>query len=250
MKMERLIFASTLASAMLLLNVGSASAQTGSAPQMMHEMMHGGASSAPHADETACPEADGNAAHHEACASGKGEHGASSMHDMHQSGHGTHPQYHAAKHGGGNPTLPGQDAFGAIEEIVAILEADSSTDWSRVDIATLRTHLVDMNQLVMDTDVRENTIDGGLEITVTGQGRTLQAIQTMVPAHALMIDGQNGWTVKADVTVTGSKLTVTSVDAKETAHIRGLGFYGLMVSGSHHQIHHLGLARGENVHAQ
>jgi hypothetical protein len=35
---------------------------------------------------------------------------------------------------------------------------------------------------------------------------------------------------------------------KETRHIRGLGFAGLMVSGSHHQAHHLALAKGEPMH--
>ena len=160
-----------------------------------------------------------------------------------------HPRRHAAMHGGGNPTLSGQDAFAAIQEIVAILEGDPATDWSRVDISALRSHLVDMNRLVMDTDVRENAIDGGLEMVVTGRGRTLRAIRAMVPAHAPMIDGLNGWTATAEVTAKGAKLTVTAANAKEVAHIRGLGFYGLMVSGSHHQAHHLGLARGENAHA-
>ena len=36
------------------------------------------------------------------------------------------------------PTLPGQDAFGTIQEIVQILEADPNTDWSKVNIAALR----------------------------------------------------------------------------------------------------------------
>ena len=31
------------------------------------------------------------------------------------------------------PTMPGQDAFGAIQEIVRILEADPKTDWSKVN---------------------------------------------------------------------------------------------------------------------
>lgn len=166
---------------------------------------------------------------------------------VHQLMHRDEP---SANHGGGNPALPGQDAFGAIQEIIAILEADPSTDWSHVDISTLRLHLVDMNRLVMDTDVSEKSIDGGLEMTVTGQGRTLQAIQAMVPAHAPTIDGLNGWIVKAEVTASGAKLTVVATNPTEATHIRGLGFYGLMVSGSHHQAHHLGLARGENVHAK
>ncbi len=256
MKTEKLIFASILAG-ILALNINGASAQTSAA----HQKMHGDSSSAVPTDEKKCPEMDGTTAGHEACAADKVQHGGA-MHEMHkmhkmhkmqgmdQSGHGTHPQRHAAKYSAGNPTLPGQDAFGAIQEIITILEADPATDWSSVAITTLRAHLVDMNRLVMETEVREHPIDGGLEMTVTGQGRTLQAIQAMVPAHAPMIDGQNGWTAKAEVTANGAKLTVTSADLKEIAHIRGLGFYGLMTSGSHHQIHHLGLARGEAVHAQ
>jgi hypothetical protein len=32
------------------------------------------------------------------------------------------------------PMMPGQDAFGAIQEIVRILEADPKTDWSKVNL--------------------------------------------------------------------------------------------------------------------
>jgi hypothetical protein len=32
---------------------------------------------------------------------------------------------------------------------------------------------------------------------------------------------------------------------KEVQHIRGPGFIGLLVSGAHHQIHHLMMAKGE-----
>ena len=147
------------------------------------------------------------------------------------------------------PTLPGQDAFGAIQEIVSILDADPSTDWSKVDISALRSHLVDMNLLIMDTVVNEKSVDDGLEMVVTGRGRTLHAILAMVPAHASMINGMNGWNVKAEVNSDSVKLIVTSTNPKEVAHIRGLGFYGLMASGSHHQAHHLALAQGKNMHA-
>jgi hypothetical protein len=43
------------------------------------------------------------------------------------------------------PQLSGQDAFGAIQEIVGMLEADPATDGSKVDIDALRDHLLDMN---------------------------------------------------------------------------------------------------------
>lgn len=45
------------------------------------------------------------------------------------------------------PTLPGQDAFGTIQEIVQILQSDPTTDWSKVNISALRQHLIDMNEV-------------------------------------------------------------------------------------------------------
>ena len=47
------------------------------------------------------------------------------------------------------PESSGQSAFGAIAEIVQILEEDPATDWSRVDIDALREHLIDMEELVL-----------------------------------------------------------------------------------------------------
>ncbi|MCP6769380.1 hypothetical protein NL529_31490, partial [Klebsiella pneumoniae] len=45
------------------------------------------------------------------------------------------------------PTHPGQEAFGTIQEIVRILEADPATDWSKVNIGALREHLIDMDEV-------------------------------------------------------------------------------------------------------
>ena len=147
------------------------------------------------------------------------------------------------------PTLPGQDAFGAIQEIVRMLEADPATDWSKVNLEALRQHLIDMNEVTLKADVATKQVEGGLEATVTGAGRTLAAIQRMLPAHALMINGLNGWAAKAETVPKGARLTVTAADPKEVAHIRGLGFIGILVSGSHHLPHHLAIAKGELVHA-
>lgn len=143
------------------------------------------------------------------------------------------------------PTLPGQDAFGAIQEIVGILEADPSTDWSKVRLEALRQHLIDMNELTLHAAAAATPVDGGLAITVTGKGRTLAAIQRMVPAHAPMIDGHNGWHARAMLLPDGARLTVTASDPREVTHIRGLGFIGLMATGAHHQAHHLAIAEGK-----
>ena len=92
---------------------------------------------------------------------------------------------HAGMHGASTtPTLPGQDAFGAIQEVVRILDADPKTDWSKVDLEALRQHLIDMNEVTLRADAAPKQIDGGLEIAITGTGRTLVAIQRMIPAYA------------------------------------------------------------------
>lgn len=146
------------------------------------------------------------------------------------------------------PALPGQDAFGAIQEIVRVLESDPETDWSKIDLEALRQHLIDMNEVALRADAAAQRIDGGLAIAVTGSGRTLAAIQRMVPTHAKEIDGLSGWSVKTDALPNGVRLIVTASDPREVQHIRGLGFTGILVSGSHHQLHHLAMAKGEFVH--
>jgi len=142
------------------------------------------------------------------------------------------------------PTLPGQDAFGAIQEIVGLLEADPTTDWSRVDIDALRKHLIDINEVTLRAEVHAEPVDGGLRVRVAGSGRTLEAIRRMVRAHAREIDGRNGWSVAAVPSADGVVLTVTSADPGQVARIRAFGFAGLMATGAHHQRHHLAIARG------
>lgn len=51
------------------------------------------------------------------------------------------------------PSMLGQDAFGAIQEIVQILDADPNTDWSKVDLEALRRHVIDMNEVTLKADV-------------------------------------------------------------------------------------------------
>jgi len=155
----------------------------------------------------------------------------------------------AGMHGASvTPTMPGQDAFGAIQEVVRILDADPKTDWSKVDLEALRQHLIDMNEVTLKADADAKPIDRGLEVTITGIGRTLVAIQRMIPAYAQNVNGFNGWTAKVDSLPNGELLRVTAADPKEIQHIRGLGFIGLLVSGSMHQPHHLAMAKGEFDH--
>jgi hypothetical protein len=105
-----------------------------------------------------------------------------------------------------------------------------------------------MNEVTLRADTAPKEIDGGLEIAVTGTGRTLVAIQRMVPAWALTMNGHRGWSTNAASLQNGELLTVTATDPQEIQHIRGLGFIGLLVSGSHHQPHHIAIAKGEFDH--
>jgi hypothetical protein len=147
------------------------------------------------------------------------------------------------------PRLAGQDAYAAIAEIVAILEADSSTDWSRVDLEGLRQHLIDMNDVTLRASVAQRAVPGGLEMSATGDGRTAAAIRRMVRAHAAELESSPLYRASAEEIPQGIRLTVTArapSDARLVARIRGLGFIGLMTSESHHAAHHLMLARGQH----
>jgi hypothetical protein len=147
----------------------------------------------------------------------------------------------------GLPTMPGQEAFGTIQEVVRLLESDPTTDWSKVNISALREHLIDMDEVTMRAVATERALDNGVEIAVTGEGRTLDAIKRMVPAHVHELS-QLGWNAKTEDLPNGVKLTVLSTDPKQVTKLKALGFMGIMVQGSHHQQHHLMMARNEFVH--
>jgi hypothetical protein len=146
------------------------------------------------------------------------------------------------------PASAGQDAYGAIAEIVRILEADSTTDWSKVNLEALRQHLIDMNAVTLNATVRSAEIPGGIQVDVTGEGRTLDAIRRMTSAHTPMLDGMPDYAASSVVIPGGARFTVRAEredDARTVARIRGLGFIGLLTEGAHHAPHHLALARGD-----
>jgi hypothetical protein len=162
--------------------------------------------------------------------------------------HGKHAMMHRQDAASaGPPSLPGQDAFGAIQEVVRLLEADPATNWSKVDIGALREHLIDMNEVTLDAATDEKPLDNGIEILVTGEGRTSDAIKRMVPAHAHALSA-TGWNAKTEDLPNGVKLVVTSDDPSQVTKLKALGFMGIMVQGSHHQMHHLMMAKGEFAH--
>ena len=172
--------------------------------------------------------------------------------------HGTmdHAAHQAAMRecAGSLPTSPGSAAFGAIGEIVRLLQADPKTDWTKVNIEALRQHLIDMDHVTTRSDIVQRNLPGGIEVEVTGAGRTMLAIKRIAMAHSAMLDGSTEYVATAQEIRNGARIRVVAKDASNTqlvAKIRGLGFAGLMTEGDHHARHHLELARGSaHAHAR
>ena len=145
------------------------------------------------------------------------------------------------------PTEPGQSAFAAIQEIVGILTADPNTDWSAVNIDALRQHLVDMNNVVLAASVKDVPVEGGMRFDVTGEGPVRDSVRRTVAAHAATMNGVDGWAFEAAQIDGGASLTMRP-PAKDADKLRGLGFFGVLKLGMHHQAHHLMIARGQSPH--
>src|SRR5579863_3168646 len=117
--------------------------------------------------ETASGQQQMGPGHQRMMQSGQPLMGLDQMPEMMRQHQGTMPMgAHAGMHGvSGTPISPGQSAFGAIQEIVEILDADPKTDWSKVDLEALRQHLIDMNEVTLKADQAPKTIDGGLQLS-------------------------------------------------------------------------------------
>ena len=142
---------------------------------------------------------------------------------------------------------PGQSAFAAIAEIVAKLESNPDTNWNVVDIKGLREHLRDMNLVIIDAVTVAKEIDGGMQFTVTGGVDVKSSIRRMTLAHTTFMNNVNGWEYKAKKVDGGAVVTVL-VPPQDQAKIKALGFFGMIASGSHHQLHHWKMALGQNAH--
>jgi hypothetical protein len=159
--------------------------------------------------------------------------------------HAAHPTQMA--NCGALPTQAPQAAYATLGEVVRLLKADSTTDWSKVNLEALRQHLIDMDDVVLRAEVSQHNVPAGLAMNVTGTGRTAAAIKRMVQSHAIMLGEDSTYAATAQLLPTGVLLTVTARNPANTrlvAMIRGMGFAGLLTEGDHHAKHHMALARG------
>ncbi len=144
-------------------------------------------------------------------------------------------------------TRAGQEAFATIAEVVRVLDANPSTDWSKVDIEALRAHLIDMDDVTMRSQVKATSLPDGATFDVSGSGRVRDAIRRMSMSHGTTITPADGFTWNATETPDGARVTVRTIDPTDTARVarlRALGFLGILSLGDHHRVHHLGIADG------
>jgi hypothetical protein len=141
----------------------------------------------------------------------------------------------------------GQAAFTTISEIVRTLESDSTTDWSKVNISALREHLVDMDNVMMRAVARQSNVANGAAFDLSGPAATVASLKRMLPMHAMMLEEGGQYHASVAPRAGGMRMVVTAKDPSDSAvvaRIRGLGFFGMLVEGEHHSMHHMALARG------
>ncbi len=95
----------------------------------------------------------------------------------------------------------------------------------------------------------ERTVDGmGVTFIVTGDDVVAASIRRMVLAHSPMLQGSSDWNVIVDETEGGASMLVQLGSDEELNQALGLGFFGMMTIGAHHQQHHLMIATGRSPH--
>ena len=163
----------------------------------------------------------------------------------------THTDHRQMMSGSSPLTMPGNMLFGTIQEVIRQLEADTNTDWTKVDLEALRQHLIDMHHFTMNVEVvSKSPIADGVKIVIEPTvPEATPSLQRALQAHPPMLRMEKGWTM--DVTENGDQFTleVTTGDPGEIAKVRGLGYIGLMATGAHHTKHHWSIARGMNPHS-
>jgi hypothetical protein len=163
---------------------------------------------------------------------------------------------HAAMMGNNTATTPvvltesGTDPFATLQEVITALEANPGTNWEKVNIEALRLHLVEMQDMTINVDVKHQYIDNGFQAVVTPTtNRAVKSLTRVLSGHPAQMKAETGWDMQVSNNDDIFTLTVVSKKAHEVAKIRGLGYIGVMSYGNHHQPHHWAMASGENPHA-
>lgn len=145
---------------------------------------------------------------------------------------------------------PGSAAFGAIEEIIVLLEGDPNTDWSRVNLEALRQHLADMNNVTLNVDVTsQEPISKGLRVTARPTTTAAaQSLARLLSDHGPQLQHERGWKLSSAKYQDGLRIDITTDDESEVTKVRALGYIGMLAAGAHHAAHHWALATGQDAH--
>lgn len=143
-------------------------------------------------------------------------------------------------------TTPGNEIFGTIQEVITKLEADPSTDWSKVDLEALRQHLLDMKAFTEEVSViSQKPFENGVEIKVKPETeRAAGALKRVFKMHPAMLKKEKGWDMKTRKEDGEWTIIVTTPDASEVEKVRAMGYIGMLAEGAHHQLHHWMIATG------
>lgn len=148
-------------------------------------------------------------------------------------------------------TEPGNAIFATIQEVVNQMLLDDDTDWEKVDLESLRQHLIDMENFTVNVQVISKTnIEQGIQVII--EPSTIQAAGSLdraLSAHPAMLEQETGWRMVSDKSGNKYRLEITSTNPEDVIKIRGLGYIGIMTMGSHHQPHHWAMASGNNPHS-
>lgn len=163
----------------------------------------------------------------------------STRHEMHSSSVSSAPLKEA-----------GNDAFGTIQEVIRKLNHDPKVDWSKVNLEALRRHLVDMNDMTLNVEVlSQQPLDKGVKLLMRASTlKSESALDRVFSVHPAQLKRETGWEMSVQKKEKIYTLTITTEKPDEVNKIKGLGYIGIMASGSHHQAHHWMMAKGENPH--
>ncbi|MGB8705896.1 MAG: hypothetical protein WCD31_12785 [Gillisia sp.] len=144
-------------------------------------------------------------------------------------------------------TMPGNEIFGTIQEVVYELEKDSTTDWSQVNIEALRQHLLDMKAFTEEVEVISQTpVENGTQILVKPQSpRADEALKRLFKMHPMMLKKEKNWDMEVTPQGDSYLITVTTPAKEEVPKVRALGYIGILAEGAHHQTHHWMIATGQ-----
>jgi len=148
-------------------------------------------------------------------------------------------------------TEPGNAIFATIQEVVNQLLQDDDTDWEKVDLESLRQHLIDMENFTVNVQVISKTdIEQGVQVLI--EPNTTQAAGSLdraLSAHPAMLEQETGWSMVSEKSGNNYRIQITSSNPEDVVKIRALGYIGIMTMGSHHQPHHWAMASGNNPHS-